>query len=75
MEKVTKIKFDAFIESYPNKLEKDITHVVEPPILTYNDFTSGATWPGSIIAKVKLWDAMKAHPLYEGEKNEYYIKQ
>ena len=43
----------AFVESYPRKLEIDVTQICEPPMLSYNDFTLGK-WPESVVASIKL---------------------
>ena len=59
--KVTKEEFDAFIASYPNELDRD----VEPPLVNYNDFSSGKTWPDSIVAFFHWED--------DESKREYYI--
>lgn len=53
MQITTKEKFYAFVKSYPRKLERDVTAICEPPLLTYNDFTLGR-WPKSMVAKCVL---------------------
>jgi len=53
MKIVTKDEFFAFIESYPNKLETNVTFIGEPPCRTYNDYERGP-WPQSIIGSIIL---------------------
>jgi len=74
--KVTKEEFDKFIKNYPNRLEKDISGIFEPPLLTYNDFSSGRIWPNSVVAYAHLNEMMQGqgHSAYKGEPNDYYIK-
>lgn len=50
---VTKEEFDEFLSAYPRPLEKDVTGICEPPVLSYNDFAKGP-WPDSIVAAVVL---------------------
>lgn len=63
---VTDWEFREFIESYPNPLEKNISRMCEPPLLTYNDFSLG-DWPNSIVASCLLTD--------DGEGYNWEIKQ
>ena len=65
---VSKEEFDKFIQEYPNKLERDVTGICEPPLATYNDFTIASKWPESVVAKVDLYDGSK----YHGGKTEVY---
>ena len=69
---VSKSEFEDFIKEYPNPLDVDIARMFEPPIKTYNDFTSGKGWPQSSIAFVKLYDGSDYH---SGRTEEYYIFQ
>jgi hypothetical protein len=70
MEKpVTKEQFDAFIAAYPNKLNKDVAKMFEPPMLNYNDFTTGKKWPESIVCWAVLNELTE-----EGVPNTYFIK-
>jgi hypothetical protein len=73
MKSVEKDEFDKFISSYPKPLVRDIARMCEPPMLSYNDFSDGAQWPESIVAKVIMQTAMKGHPCYKGEPDEYFI--
>lgn len=68
--KVTKEEFDEFIKNYPRQLEKDVSGICEPPLLTYNDFSNGQVWPESVVAKVNLYESF---PIYGWESNKYYI--
>lgn len=57
MKTCTKSELEDFVKNYPNKLEKDIIHFCEPPLLTFNDFSNGKVWPDSIVASVQeVWD-------------------
>jgi hypothetical protein len=49
---VKKKELDKFLADYPNKLVFDIYHVPDPPVGTWNDFTTGLVWPESIVAMV-----------------------
>jgi len=69
-QRVTREKFDEFIEEYPNALEVDVAHMFEPPLKTYNDFTDDKVWPKSSVAFVKLYDGSEYH---SGMSEEYYI--
>ena len=72
---VSKEEFKQFIENYPNKLEWDVAGMCEPPYGSYNDFSDGKVWPESVVASVIMNEAMKGHPAYNGELNEYKIKE
>lgn len=70
---VSKEKFELFINSYPCKLSKDICHIVEPPIATFNDFTLGR-WPDSIVAKICMdWLGPNGEKAKGDEYWEYFI--
>lgn len=49
---VSKLEFDAFLSSYPRKLERDVYGACEPPLVTWNDFDRAPYWPDSVVAKV-----------------------
>ena len=71
--KVSKEEFENFIKIYPKSLEYDFCAMYEPPIGTYNDFSTGKVWPDSVVASICLNESMKGHPVYKGELNEYYV--
>lgn len=71
--KVTKEQFDLFVQIYPEKLDYHVTHICEPPLGSYNDFSVGKKWPDSMVAKIVLNESMKGHPAYHGEPNDYFI--
>ncbi|WGH28563.1 hypothetical protein 13VV501A_gene0067 [Vibrio phage 13VV501A] len=54
---VTKEEFDDFIKNYPNDLITDVSHICEPPVKTYNDFSGGKKWPESVVASVSLTES------------------
>ena len=54
MQKVSKEQFDEFVENYPNELIVHTTHIITPPIRTYNDFSAGKEYPDSIVAAITL---------------------
>ena len=58
---VSKADFDQYIKEYPKPLERDITHICEPPLMTFNDFSEGKVWPQSIVAKAQLYDGSEYH--------------
>jgi hypothetical protein len=66
--KVEKAEFDTFVSTYPNRLVKDVTGICDPPMLSYNDFSSEKVWPESMVAKVILNTAMKGFSGYH-----YYL--
>lgn len=43
---MSKEEFDAFLEAYPNKLEKDYYM----DWYSWNDFSDGKVWPESVVA-------------------------
>lgn len=45
--------FQAFIASYPRKLERDVSTICEPPLVTWNDFERAPYWPDSVVASKK----------------------
>lgn len=67
---VSKEVFDAFINTYPRKLEWNITNISEPPLGTWNDFADGKKWPESIVAQVKLYDESAYHFF---KKPQYFV--
>lgn len=52
---VTEPELHEFVASYPRPLESDVTHICDPPLQTYNDWTLG-DWGESIVARVVLDD-------------------
>jgi hypothetical protein len=49
----SKAEFEEFIESYPNKLESHTSHIITPPIVSFNDFSLGK-FPESIVATISM---------------------
>lgn len=47
---VSSAEFAAYIAAYPRELERDVTGICEPPLVSYNDFTLAPKWPESIVA-------------------------
>ena len=45
---VSRDEFYAAKASYHKRLEVDVCYIVEPPLVTYNDFDRGP-WPHSIV--------------------------
>jgi hypothetical protein len=70
MKEVTKDEFVDFVKKYPNKLDWDVAHMVDPPMGSYNDFSDGKKWPESMIAKVKLRTKIMSD---NDNKNDYWI--
>lgn len=72
---VTKEQFDLFIKNRfiatGVKLDRDVTGICEPPLLTLNDFSNGLMWPESIVAKGYLMDGSE---YYDFKTTEYFIK-
>lgn len=73
MKLVSKEEFESFVKNYPVKLEWDVTTICEPPLGTYNDFSEGKVWPGSVVASVRFNEEMVGYSSYAGELNEYKI--
>ncbi len=68
---VTKEEFEKFEEEYGIPLDRDVTGICEPPLLTLNDFSKGKKWPESIVAKAYIMDGSD---YYGGKTTEYFIK-
>lgn len=43
-------EYERFIRDYPRKLERDVFGAYEPPLITWNDFALGKSWPASVVA-------------------------
>ena len=67
---VDRDEFDAFVRSYPSQLQVDVCAIGEPALRSYNDFSAGAVWPESMVAKMLCYDGSKYHG---GKRPEYYI--
>jgi hypothetical protein len=57
----TKAEFDAFVAAYPRPLDRDVTGICEPPMVSYNDFTLGV-WPESMVAAYHMGYRLKDAP-------------
>lgn len=66
MKKVTREEFSQFLVEHPD-LDRDVCGICEPPLINYNDFSTGQVWPESMRAKCKNWSN------YEGREDEYWI--
>ena len=72
--RVSKEEFINFINNYPRKLERDTYMVCEPPLITYNDFSTGKKWPESTVAKYWYYDENPEDHYYcAPEEREFYI--
>lgn len=71
---VTKPELDAFLASYPRKLVSDVATMGEPPIVSFNDFSDGNSWPKSIVAKTVLNEA--GYPNADGtvKPNTHWVR-
>lgn len=69
---VTETEFKEFLDSYPNKLEFNVSRMCEPPMGSHNDFTDGKVWPESMVTKVILTNG---EAYYNHEPNTYYVKE
>lgn len=69
MKSVTKEEFYEFLKNYPNKLESHVIKIIEPPIMSYHDFTLGK-YPKSLVASHFLNDYLEN----KGD-HEYKIKE
>ncbi len=47
---VTEQELKSFVASFPRDLSLDVCGIVEPPQVTYNDFTLGK-WPDSVVVR------------------------
>lgn len=68
---VTKEDFEKFEIEFGSQLERNVTMICEPPLLTLNDFSDGKKWPESVVAKAYLMDGSDYH---NGKTTEYFIK-
>lgn len=50
---VTRAQLEEWLLVNPG-LERDCCGIAEPPIVTYNEFSSGKKWPESIVASYRL---------------------
>jgi hypothetical protein len=65
---VSKETFDKFVENYPVALKRDVTGIVDPPLMTLNDFSKGAVWPESIVAGASMGSCRPGVP------DEYFLQ-
>lgn len=73
--RVTREEYQEFIENYPRELVKHVCAIVEPPLITFNDFTLG-DWPDSVVSRTWAYSDIKGDRYYEPmEKRRYYIKK
>lgn len=73
--KVSKEEFNNFITGYPKPLEKDVYAVVDPPILSFNDFSDGKVWPESVVAFISLGADQYGRFATKEENDEYCIDE
>ena len=52
--KVSKLEFEEFIKNYPNELTEHTSHIITPPVKTFNDFTTGEKYPYSVVASISM---------------------
>lgn len=70
-------EFCNFIAFYPNRLERDVCMIGEPPIISYNDFSTNLFWPESMVAKIVTdWVGPNGEIDKKGHKQfyKYYIE-
>ena len=48
--------------------------IADPPVQTWNDFSTGKVWPESAVAKVVLEERMSDFVNYAGEKNTFWLR-
>jgi hypothetical protein len=71
--KVSKEEFKKFVDEYPRPLERNTTHIVTPPIDTWNDFTLGS-WPQSMVAKISMdWLGPNGEEAKDDRYWEYFV--
>lgn len=71
--RVSKEEFDSFVKNYPVELQEHWIEFCTPPIITWNDFSSGKQYPDTIVARTYDY----SHPIWdevEKYEEEYYIK-
>lgn len=71
---VTEDELKAFIQGYGKPLEKDVFRALEPPLVTYNDFTLG-NWPESIVAKYFMGDPPESSDAYYGPASGFSVRK
>lgn len=63
----TKEELDQFVKDYPRPLEVDVYGAGDPPIKSYNDFSSGKVWPESVVARVIMGSVF-------GDEDEHHLR-
>jgi hypothetical protein len=74
--KVSREDYLDFIRKYPKPLEWNCTGICESPLGSWNDFSDGAVWPESIVAKeIRNWMTPNGEldNSMPGKYWEYYI--
>ncbi len=51
MKLLTKDEFTAWLAAYPRPLSRNVCGIVEPPVVTWNDFEKAPMWPQSVVAR------------------------
>lgn len=59
---VSEDEYYDFLESYPREIERNVSSVCDPPVISYNDFKLG-NFPDSIIA---------SRCAYTEDKDDYF---
>lgn len=75
--KVSKEEFEAFEKNFPRLLERNVSGICEPPLLTLNDFSDRKVWPESIVAGIHLYESFPkdGQEPYKWSPNEYFIRE
>lgn len=71
---VSKEELENFVNSYPRDLETDLNRIVEPWLISFNDWTLG-NWPESVVAMYKSGDPPGTAPSWGwGPPSDFKIR-
>lgn len=68
---VTREELDAYVKTYPRRLERNVTRICDPWMVNYNDFTLG-NWPESMVARYSEGDPPN-DPGYWGPERNWQV--
>lgn len=71
MKYVTKEEFYKYVNGYPGRLTADVTGIIDPPLISYNDFSLGV-WPQSVVAFTYMYDDKPDGFFYLPEEERKY---
>lgn len=54
------------------KLDRDVSQMTDPPLMTLNDFSTGLKWPESVVAQANMYDGSERDDF---KQPEYFIRE